>query len=432
MNGEVAEGTTLLRWENVIFQAEISDFGAADIELPETGIGGTVVTRARSSKIPNDCILLSDGDDVVWMETIAHNDPKVKAIIISEEEVDYLQERWGSNEFSVPVIVVYGVDHQILLLEGSIWGTVASALHISTEALAAGEFLAAAMRNDMRAMQVLLANGVDVNTTDERLRNGFQLAVLRGNFAVNAEQHKDVLGSLIKSGVDINHSDMTGKTALHHAANNRNFHALKVSLVAGADTQLPDEKEVSCLELVCMQGWAEAAQCLCEAGASMTAQPRLEAKLYRSAVFSNNCALVSVLYGHRALWLRSRAAREDANDGRRVQLEIDIDLENDGSLLLYAIKFRLKSMVDAVLSEYKDMYGKHFTIADVNKKTVEGRTALMEACIWGNSDLVRTLMRYTQGWRTPWVYGGLTPCNLGLVDNTGKTALVHAVLKGMR
>lgn len=84
-----------------------------------------------------------------------------------------------------------------------------------------------------RTVEALLIAGADATLRcQERDLSALDLAASHGNI--------EVLGMMIKHGVDVNDADCTGYTALHLAADNNQASAVHALVEAGADIQSLD------------------------------------------------------------------------------------------------------------------------------------------------------------------------------------------------
>lgn len=92
----------------------------------------------------------------------------------------------------------------------------------------------AARNGDLKAAQLLIANGADVNAVNYRRWTPLHIAVLNG--------HHDLVVLLLDSGANVNAQDERGRTALHIANFNNRPELVELILERGADTELTDQR----------------------------------------------------------------------------------------------------------------------------------------------------------------------------------------------
>lgn len=98
--------------------------------------------------------------------------------------------------------------------------------------MAANDFLMSAQTKNLRAVEMLLNQGVDPNVRDRAGRTALMYAALDGDLPM-AEL-------LIRSGVDVNAQDRAGYSALHFAAQEYRAAAAELLLNAGAQIDPQD------------------------------------------------------------------------------------------------------------------------------------------------------------------------------------------------
>ena len=92
-----------------------------------------------------------------------------------------------------------------------------------------------AMNNNLRELQTLLVQGVDVNTLDADSRTALMYASFEG--------YTDIIETLISYGANMDHCDLNGRTALMFAASGSFPYAVKLLLDNGAATNVQDSEE---------------------------------------------------------------------------------------------------------------------------------------------------------------------------------------------
>ena len=78
-----------------------------------------------------------------------------------------------------------------------------------------------------------------------------------------------------------------------------------------------------------------------------------------------------------------------------------------GSFLILAVKQRVKESIQFLTGNHptlvlRDSRKKKVTMVEPNARDPTlGRTALYEACLWGDEDAVHWIIDYAQGWQLP-------------------------------
>ena len=158
------------------------------------------------------------------------------------------------------------------------------------------DFVQAADRGDLKALQLFLDGGMDCDAQNASGSTALMAAAKNGRI--------DVVNKLLEQKLNLNLQDKQGETALLWAAANNQVAVVKVLLTKGADTNLQDQSGWSALMKAVYQGNADCVQAL-------VGQSRQEV---------NRALLVAALTGHRdiAKILLDNGAEVDtrADDGR--------------------------------------------------------------------------------------------------------------------
>ena len=123
----------------------------------------------------------------------------------------------------------------------------------------------AARRGHATIVQLLLDGGFDPSATDIEGRTPVHMAV-------QSYENTDALQNLLKAGANVLVQDVTGRSALHVAAEHGMVHQMKVLLEAGADVAARDRNGRSTLHLVVTHGTVQQLKILLEAGGDVLAE----------------------------------------------------------------------------------------------------------------------------------------------------------------
>jgi serine/threonine-protein phosphatase 6 regulatory ankyrin repeat subunit B len=105
----------------------------------------------------------------------------------------------------------------------------------------------AAHNGNLEMVKLLLERGAKINSSYKNWRTSPLMEAIEW-------RHWDVAKYLIEKGADINIEDKKGKTALHHAAIQKNFEVTKILADKGADVNHIDNDGISVLEDACIDG----------------------------------------------------------------------------------------------------------------------------------------------------------------------------------
>jgi ankyrin repeat protein len=178
------------------------------------------------------------------------------------------------------------------------------------------DFVQAADRGDLKALQLFLEGGMDCDAQNASGSTALMAAAKNGRI--------DVVNKLLAQKLNLNLQDKQGETALMWAAANNQVAVIKVLLTKGADTNLQDQSGWSALMKAVYQGNADCVQAL-------VGESRQEV---------NRALLVAALTGHRdiAKILLENGAEVDsrADDGRTPLMLAATRGDNDLVSLLLA------------------------------------------------------------------------------------------------
>ena len=178
------------------------------------------------------------------------------------------------------------------------------------------DFVQAADRGDLKAVQLFLDGGMDCNAQNSSGSTALMAAAKNGRI--------DVVNKLLEQKLNLNLQDKQGETALMQAAASNQVAVVKVLLKKGADANFQDQSGWSALMKAVYQGNAECVQAL-------IGQSRQEV---------NRALLVAALSGHKdiAKVLLDNGAEVDtrADDGRTPLMLAAAKGDNDLVTLLLA------------------------------------------------------------------------------------------------
>jgi ankyrin repeat protein len=126
-------------------------------------------------------------------------------------------------------------------------------------------FIECAKKGDIEAVNLFLAEGIDINAMNER----GQIALLRA-----AEyQRTEVVTLLLEKGADVNIvGGRNARTALMEAAGAGNCVIIKQLVEKGADINAKDDENTTPIHFACTWGHVEAVRLLIELGAKLDIQ----------------------------------------------------------------------------------------------------------------------------------------------------------------
>jgi ankyrin repeat protein len=178
------------------------------------------------------------------------------------------------------------------------------------------DFVQAADRGDLKALQLFLDGGMDCNAQNTSGSTALMAAAKNGRI--------DVVNKLLERKLNLNLQDKQGETALMRAAANNQVAVVKVLLGKGADANLQDQSGWSALMKAAYQGNVDCVQAL-------VGESRQEV---------NRALLIAALTGHRdiAKVLLDNGAEVDtrADDGRTPLMLAATRGDNDLVSLLLA------------------------------------------------------------------------------------------------
>ncbi len=121
----------------------------------------------------------------------------------------------------------------------------------------------ASISGDVEVLKKAIKDGADLNALDVRTSRNGRCAL---NWAA-WYNHAEAIKELLKVGADINGVNITGFTAIHHAAEAGSPEAARVLIEAGADVNLPSNAGETPLQRARREGYQEVVRLLEAAGA---------------------------------------------------------------------------------------------------------------------------------------------------------------------
>ncbi|MBQ7732548.1 MAG: ankyrin repeat domain-containing protein [Synergistaceae bacterium] len=129
------------------------------------------------------------------------------------------------------------------------------------------ELIALCEGRDLKAVQALLREKIDINARDEKRRTLLIIASSKGkNKSVN-KQNFHLVKLLLECKPDVNAKDNYGNTALIMAARNGNLRIVKELINAGADVNVKNDKGFTALMRAELHKYHKTAQFLRDHGA---------------------------------------------------------------------------------------------------------------------------------------------------------------------
>ena len=122
-------------------------------------------------------------------------------------------------------------------------------------------FVECAKKGDLEATKLFLAEGIDINATDEKGRTALMRAV--------EYQRTEIVALLLEKGADVNFTKVHfNRTALMEAASSGNPVIIKQLAESGAKINARDNTNYTALHFACTWGHVEAVKMLIELGAN--------------------------------------------------------------------------------------------------------------------------------------------------------------------
>uniref|UniRef100_UPI00387FB281 Transcription factor ETV6,DARPin n=1 Tax=synthetic construct TaxID=32630 RepID=UPI00387FB281 len=149
------------------------------------------------------------------------------------------------------------------------------------------KLLEAARAGQDDEVRILMANGADVNATDNDGYTPLHLAASNG--------HLEIVEVLLKNGADVNASDLTGITPLHAAAATGHLEIVEVLLKHGADVNAYDNDGHTPLHLAAKYGHLEIVEVLLKHGADVNAQDKFGKTAFDISIDNGNEDLAEIL-----------------------------------------------------------------------------------------------------------------------------------------
>jgi ankyrin repeat protein len=110
----------------------------------------------------------------------------------------------------------------------------------------------AALTGKVECLEVLLANGADVNARDNRQKT--PLHIIGWSPKGSKEEKERCVEMLINAGADVDAKGEDGRTPLHYAANNGKVDCLEFLLAKGAEVNARTKKQYTPLHVI---GWSQ-------------------------------------------------------------------------------------------------------------------------------------------------------------------------------
>jgi len=268
----------------------------------------------------------------------------------------------------------------------------------------------AAKDGDLERLKKLIAEGADVNATDEKGWTPLHLASYRG--------HADVVKLLIDHDASVNVQNEEGRTPLHYAGRRDHRGIAELLLAKGANVNAKDINGDTPLHITVEAGYKRVAELLIDEGADINAKSKsgwtplhravgnhdlvklliskgadvnaklwgFETPLYLAARFGHkDVAEFLIAKGANVSALHLAAYRGDlVNIKHTVDQGDYVDAQDEGgrTLLHWAVWAEQKNVAEFLIAKR----------ADVNSKDANGDTPLTHAAWTGNQDIVELLI----------------------------------------
>lgn len=153
--------------------------------------------------------------------------------------------------------------------------------------------LIAVLRKNIGAVRILTAWGANPNIADTRGRTPVYLTFFSG-----ADDHKDILRTLLEHGANVNHATHDGDTPLSRAAEHRSRDNVVTLLQHGADVHTPNDKGITPLHGAVESGRHDNVATLLAAGAELNAFNKFGQTPLSRALVHRNRATIRAIHKH--------------------------------------------------------------------------------------------------------------------------------------
>ena len=267
--------------------------------------------------------------------------------------------------------------------------------------------------NSKETVQSIVSLGADVNTTNNHSITALMIACMKGNidavdvllhagadpniadtdvetlihYAVQEDCSKEILQATIDHGADVNSTNMYGETALLIACKKGNIDAIHVLLNAGADPNIANAKDETCIHHAIVEGCSkETLQAIINHGADVNSTNKNNVTSLMTACENGNIDAIDVLL--------NAGANPNIADTESV------------TCIHHAVNGGCnKEILQAIIN----------LVADINASNMDGETALLIACKKGNIDAIDILLN-----------AGADP---NIADSVGVTCIQHVVFE---
>jgi len=280
-------GCTPLHWAAPANTNDVADFliaKGADVNAKDNN-GSTPLLGARRLDMVR--FLVSKGADVNVKGALGYtklhgacfvNDIDMAAFLISKGANVNAKNNWGMT----PLLLASASGHRELVEL-----LIASGADVNMRYWNGTPLLAAVAEGHTEVVKLLIAKGADINASDNQGRTPLSRAkkekhpevvsILRQNGARDtlhgavAAEDVDEVKRCIAQGVDVNTRDERGGTPLHVASRNGQVNMARFLTAEGADVNLRDPRGTTALWMAARRGHREVVEFLIEKGADINA-----------------------------------------------------------------------------------------------------------------------------------------------------------------
>jgi cytohesin len=248
----------------------------------------------------------------------------------------------------------------------------------------------AAFVGSLDKLRSFVKTGMDMDSTDESGRTPLLRAIKGG--------HIDAVRLLIEAGADVNTRDEQGYVPLVHGVWTLDSDMVQLLLDKGADVKAQDTSGYTPLHWAVMMGSKELTELVLKAGGDVNAKSRT-GQTPMDLARQGNREIVELLRKHGAKEYPTRAQTQNELDRSLLQATADGDADKVKSLLLKgadanAGDYRGTALHIAALGNYKSIVESLLAAGvNVDARNAAGNTPLHYSAVYGHHDIVELLIK---------------------------------------